>query len=216
MPVVRQIVAPVSKDFFPLDVSTSVLDGGLIRRPAKNARRKCEPCLVRVSRRRVWSSELLLLSLRCHCVTIVQPAERRKGLNLAFTGRANFCCTTCWRVLRQSRMRPVLMVIEQEDVSRLRCRSFRMIKWSSKSRNFPPNAQQHRSATDCQRPCELARFPCLSRPKSHRRQTWRRGRIARIYAAVCRPMLLAIAGQPKAHGDFSSHCYAGSYAGRGR
>ena len=51
--VVRQIVAPVSKDFFPLDVSTSVLDGGLIRRPAKDARRKWEPCLVRVSRRRV-------------------------------------------------------------------------------------------------------------------------------------------------------------------
>ena len=37
------------KDFFPLDVSTSVLDGRLIRRPAKDARRKCEPCLVRVS-----------------------------------------------------------------------------------------------------------------------------------------------------------------------
>src|SRR5215831_15339411 len=69
------------------------------------------PCLVRVSRRRVWSSELLLLSLRCHCVAMVQPAESRKGLNLAFTGRANFCCTTSWRVLRQSKMSPVLMVI---------------------------------------------------------------------------------------------------------
>jgi|SRR5215469_136134 len=30
-------------DFFPLDVSTSVLDGRLIRRPAKDVRRKCEP-----------------------------------------------------------------------------------------------------------------------------------------------------------------------------
>src|SRR5262249_6093167 len=65
--------------------------------------------------------------------------------------------------------------------------------------------QQHRSARDIQRPCELARFPCLSRPKPHRRQTLRRGRIARICAAVGRPMLLAIAVQPKAHGDFSSH-----------
>src|SRR6516165_6520970 len=31
-------------DFFPLDVSISVLDGRLVRRPAKDARRKCEPC----------------------------------------------------------------------------------------------------------------------------------------------------------------------------
>ena len=76
--VVRQIVAPVSKDFFPLDVSTSVLDGGLIRRSAKDARRKCAPCLVWVSRRGLWSSELLLLTLRCHRIAMVQPAESRK------------------------------------------------------------------------------------------------------------------------------------------
>ena len=101
------------KDFFPLDVSASVLDGRLIRHPAKDARRKCEPCLVRVSRRRVCASELLLLSLRRHRIAMVQPAESRKGLNLAFTRRANFCCTTCWRVLRQSKMSPVLMVVEQ-------------------------------------------------------------------------------------------------------
>src|SRR6516165_10278308 len=44
---------------------------------------------------------------------MVQPAESRKGLNLAFTRRANFCCTTSWRVLRQSKVSPVLMVIEQ-------------------------------------------------------------------------------------------------------
>src|SRR6516164_6231983 len=62
---------------------------------------------------RVWSSELLLLILRCHFITMVQPAESRKGLNLAFTRSANFCSTTCWRVLRESKMRPVRMVIEQ-------------------------------------------------------------------------------------------------------
>src|SRR6516164_6104708 len=90
------------KDLFPLDVSISVLDGRLIRRPAKDARRKCEPCLVRVSRTRVLSSELLLVSLRCHRIAMVQPAESRKGLNLAFTRRANFRCTTCWRALRQN------------------------------------------------------------------------------------------------------------------
>src|SRR5215469_13403246 len=44
---------------------------------------------------------------------MMQPAESRKGLNLAFTGRANFCCTTCGRVLREPKMSPVLMVIEQ-------------------------------------------------------------------------------------------------------
>jgi hypothetical protein len=49
-------------------------------------------------------------SLRCHRIAVVQPAQPRKGLNLAFTGRANFCCTTCWRVLRQSKMSPVLLV----------------------------------------------------------------------------------------------------------
>src|SRR5271167_2071752 len=44
---------------------------------------------------------------------MVQPAESRKGLNLAFTLRVNFCRPTCWRVLRESKMSPVLMVVEQ-------------------------------------------------------------------------------------------------------
>jgi hypothetical protein len=44
---------------------------------------------------------------------MVQPAESRKGLNLAFTRTANFCRTTSWRVLRQSKMSPVLMVVVQ-------------------------------------------------------------------------------------------------------
>ena len=54
-----------------------------------------------------------LLSLCCDRITMVQPAESRKGLNLAITRRANFCRPTCWRVLRESKMRPVLMVIEK-------------------------------------------------------------------------------------------------------
>src|SRR6266853_2883563 len=49
-----------------------------------------------------------LLSLRCDCITMVQPAESRQGLNLAFTRRADFCRPTCWRVLREPKMRPVL------------------------------------------------------------------------------------------------------------
>ncbi len=53
-----------------------------------------------------------LLRLRCDCITMVQPAESRQGLNLAFTRRANFCRPTCWRVLRESKMSPVLVIIE--------------------------------------------------------------------------------------------------------
>jgi hypothetical protein len=61
----------------------------------------------------VWSSEKLFLRLRCHLVTMVQPAESRKGLNLAFTLNPNFCRPTCWRVLREPEMRSVLVIIEQ-------------------------------------------------------------------------------------------------------
>jgi len=53
------------------------------------------------------------LKLGCHRITIVQPAESRKGLNLAFTLRANFCRPTCWRVLRESKVSPVLVIVEQ-------------------------------------------------------------------------------------------------------
>ena len=38
---------------------------------------------------------------------MVQPAESRKGMNLSVAHRANFCCTTCGRLLRESKMRPV-------------------------------------------------------------------------------------------------------------
>src|SRR5207344_1747212 len=54
-----------------------------------------------------------LLNLRCHRITMVQATESRKGLNLPFTRRANFCRPTYWRVLGESEMRPVLVIIEQ-------------------------------------------------------------------------------------------------------
>src|ERR1700732_218688 len=44
---------------------------------------------------------------------MVQPAESRKGVNLAFSLRANCCRPTRWRVLRESKMRPVLVIVEQ-------------------------------------------------------------------------------------------------------
>jgi hypothetical protein len=50
-------------------------------------------------------------------------------------------------------------------------------------RNFE-GAPQHRSATDCERPVELARFPCPSQPKPPRLQTLRRGRIVRCFSQL--------------------------------
>jgi len=70
----------------------------------------------RFTARRVLSSEELPWSLRCHRIAMAQPAQSRKGLNLAFARRANFCCTTCWRALRQSKMSSVLMVVEPNDI----------------------------------------------------------------------------------------------------
>jgi len=59
---------------------------------------------------------------------MVQPAESRKGLNLAFTRRANFCCTTRWRVLPQSKMSPILMVVEH--VGRQQSFEMPLIYWA--------------------------------------------------------------------------------------
>src|SRR6266850_1894422 len=44
---------------------------------------------------------------------MVQPAESRQGLNLACTHTADFCRPTCWRVLREPKMRPVLVIVVQ-------------------------------------------------------------------------------------------------------
>jgi hypothetical protein len=70
--------------------------------------------------------------------------------------------------------------------------------------DFQPSAQQHRSATDCERRCVLAGFRCPLQLKLHRLQTSSLGRITKIGAAVCKPTLLAIAVQPREHWDFAS------------
>ena len=106
------------------------------------------------------------LSLRCHRITMVQAAESRKGLNLAFSLRANCCRPTCWRVLRESKMSPVLVIIEQAG----RHQPFEMPLIQDNNvvkqvASAPPNAQPRRSATNSQRPCELVGFPCPSQPK---------------------------------------------------
>jgi hypothetical protein len=78
----------------------------------ENARRERGLCLAEFQKR-IWLSQKQLLNLRCHRITMVQATESRKGLNLPFTRRANFCRATCGRVLRESEMRPVLVIIEQ-------------------------------------------------------------------------------------------------------
>ena len=77
----------------------------------ENARRERGLCLAGFQKEFV--SEKQLLNLRCHRITMMQATESRKGLNLPFKRRANFCRPTCWRVLRESEMRPVLVIIEQ-------------------------------------------------------------------------------------------------------
>jgi hypothetical protein len=83
----------------------------LIRRSAKMLAENVD-CVWPGFKKRIWLSEKQLLNLRCHGITMVQATESRKGLNLPFTRRVNFCRPTCGRVLRESEMRPVLMVVE--------------------------------------------------------------------------------------------------------
>src|SRR5260370_40742871 len=80
-----------------------------IRRSAKMLAENLD-CAWPGFKKRIWLSEKQLLNLRCHRITMVQAIESRKGLNLPFTRRANFCRPTCWRVLRESEMRPVLVI----------------------------------------------------------------------------------------------------------
>jgi hypothetical protein len=50
--------------------------------------------------------------LRCHHITMVQPPESRKGLNLGFTLRPNFW-PTCRRFLCESKVCLVFVIVEQ-------------------------------------------------------------------------------------------------------
>jgi hypothetical protein len=79
----------------------------------ENVRRERGLCLAGFQKR-IWLSEKQLLNLRCHRITMVQATESRKGLNLPFTRRANFCRPTCWRVVRESEMRSVRLGLVQK------------------------------------------------------------------------------------------------------
>ena len=59
----------------------------------------------------VYCAQRRIADLCCHGVTMVQPAEARKGPNLASNFGSQRDRPTCWRVLREPQMRPVLMVV---------------------------------------------------------------------------------------------------------
>ena len=104
--VVRQNVAHYTKEIsFLLGVSSAVWDCRLIRRSAENGRRECGTG----QRRRQNNISGTLL---CNRITVVQAAESRQGLNLAFSPRANCCWPTRWGVLRETQVRSIIVVIE--------------------------------------------------------------------------------------------------------
>ena len=49
--------------------------------------------------------------LRRYCVTMVQPTEPWQGLNLAFSSRADRYWPTCRRILLETQVRSILMVV---------------------------------------------------------------------------------------------------------
>ncbi len=59
---------------------------------------------------------------------MVQAAESRKGLNLALSPRADRCGPTCWRVLRESEMSPVLVVQADNQILIVRSRERSVIR----------------------------------------------------------------------------------------
>ena len=58
----------------------------------------------------VYRAQRRIADLCCHGVTMVQPAEARKGPNLASNFGSQRDRPTCWRVLREPQMRPIVMV----------------------------------------------------------------------------------------------------------
>jgi hypothetical protein len=89
--VVRQIDVPFIKGITPclahaLRVGIAGLFVGRRKMLAEDVNRTLAGDTIKRLVVRKW-----LLSLRCHRITMMQPAESRQGLDLAFTLRANFC-----------------------------------------------------------------------------------------------------------------------------
>src|SRR5713226_883157 len=118
---------------------------------------------------------------------MVQAAESWQGLNLAFSPRADCCWPTCWRVLRESEMSPILVVVEHV----LRHQPFEMpliqddhvVKQVSSATSNPALGNTVLPRTAKGSADGLASdVPHCRNP--HRLQTLNLGRIARIGAAV--------------------------------
>src|SRR5580704_16768780 len=138
---------------------------------------------------------------------MVQPAESREGLNLAFSLRANRSRPTCGRVLREAEMCPVLMVVEQ--IRRHQPFEMSLVHDDHVVQQVAP-ATSHPTLGDTVLPrTTKGRARWLASHVPHSRNHFGSklcvGRIARICVALCRPMFLSIAVQPKGHWDFASH-----------
>ena len=144
--------------------------------------------------------------LRCRDVAMMQSAESGQRLNVAWNRRPDRNWPPCWRILCQPEMRPVLMVVA--DVFRHQPLQMPLVEGRLRGRadlvgNFPPNVPQRRSATDCERRCGRARFPCLWRTTLRRCRTSRRGRTAGIDGPACTARPLAAAARSKVRPDFA-------------
>jgi hypothetical protein len=94
----------MTRDFAVLGATSSAWDCRLIRRPTKilaEILNRAAAGLQEKASGRLKKQHLL--TLRCRCIPMVQAAESRQGLNLAFGSRADCCRPTRWRVLRESR-----------------------------------------------------------------------------------------------------------------
>jgi hypothetical protein len=59
----------------------------------------------------VYRAHRRIADLCCHGVPMVQPAEARKGPSLASNFGSKRDRPTCWRVLREPKMRPIVMIV---------------------------------------------------------------------------------------------------------
>ena len=141
-------------------------------------------------------------------VAVVQPAESRQRDDLVSAGRNRRRNSPNGCVLPQSEMSPVFVVVEQvsghQPFEMPLIQDDHVVKQVAPATPNPALSHPILPRTT-KGSAGWAGFRSLVQPERHRLQTLSLGRIAKIGAAVGRPMLLAIAVQPKAHWDFASH-----------
>jgi len=156
---------------------------------------------------RQW--KLIVVKQNCRSM----PPLRNDGAVRRLEGRIESCfrlqdgsqSATRWRVLGEPQMRPVPVVVAHilgHQPLQMPLIQERLRGPASLAGNSPPNAQQPRSATDCERQFALAGFPSRSPRRPRRRQTLSRGRTAGTWVPARTAMLPASATRSK--GTFCS------------